>query len=288
MRIIRLCAVMAAFGAVLAGQAPGPGKTKTPFQSRSASTISYSVKDGERTVEINNVAYQLADDFAPGRPPDSRLVVRSTTRSKEILGEKGIDGTVTLEAWPLGADLQGKARYTVKVPGVGVATVESDLWVVDRALNPDVNWWSVYNLATGRRLFDTYVDLLRFSISRETLTQRYAGLEVPSDDTSDARLKEPHVIAVLTYASAEKVVREALIACDDRERAVLLHSYWDSSRQLALVEGAAGRQALRISISANYPSPANTVVISIPIAKDDLDLAHAELPAGFHAAAFRR
>ncbi|SPE38434.1 conserved exported hypothetical protein [Candidatus Sulfopaludibacter sp. SbA6] len=291
MYVIRVCALLAAGAGALFGQAPAPGKAKTaktPFQSRSASTISYSVKDSEETVDITNVAYEVTGDSAPGRPPDSHLVVRTTMHSHEVLSDKGVDATMTLEAWPLGTDLQGKPRYTVKVPGVGAQTVEGDLWVVDRSIDPDVSWWSVYKLGTGQHLFDTYVDLLRFSISRETVAERYAGLDVPPDDTSDLRLKEPHVIAVLIYASAEKVVREALITCDNQERATVFRSYADSTRQLSLVERAAGQQALKVSFINNYPSPANTALVSIPIAKDDLDLAHAEVPAGFHVTSFRR
>lgn len=275
----RVCALLTAGGALFA---------QTPFQARSASTISYSVKDGEKIVNITNVAYELADDSAPGRPSDSRLVLRSTMRSKEILGDEGVNATVTLEAWPFGADLQGKPRYAVKVSGVGAQTVEGDLWVVDRATDPDFKWWSVYNLATGRHLFDTYVEPLKFSISRETVTERYAGLEVPPDNTNEARLKDPHVAGVLVYAAAEKVLREALITCDDPERALLLRSYADSSHQLSLVEGATGQQALRVTISDDYASPPKRTVVSIPIANDDLDLAHAELPAGIHVALFRR
>jgi len=291
MYVIRVCAFLAVGAAALLGQAPAPGKAKTakkPFQARSASTISYSVKDDEESVDITNVSYDVTGDPAPGRPPDSHLVVRTTTHSNLLLTGKGVEGTVTIEAWPLGADLQGKPRYTVKVPGVGAQAVEGELWLVDRNLDSDVGWWSVYKIGTGQRLLDTYVDLLRFSISREFLTMRYAGVEVPPDDTSDARLREPHIVAVLIYASAEKVVREALITCDSQERATVFRSYADGARALSLVERPGGQQGLRVSFSYNYPSPPNTAVVSIPIVKDDLDLAHAELPAGFHVAAFRR
>jgi len=223
-----------------------------------------------------------------GRPRGSRLVLRTTTHSTEVLGDKGIDATVTMEAWPLGTDLQSKALYTVKLPAVGAQTLEGALWLVDRGIDPDTTWWSVYKLGTGQHLLDTFVELLRFSISRETLMQRYAGLDVPADDTTDSRLKDQHVIAVLGYASAERMIREALITCDNQERATDLRSYADSSRQLSVVERAAGQQALRVSFSANYPSPPNPVAISIPIIKDDLDLSRAELPTGFHVATFRR
>ena len=249
-----VCALLLACAGTLLGQPPAPAgskASKTPFQSRSASTISYAVKDGQETVDIANVAYEVTGDSVPGRPRESRLVLRNTTHSTQILGDKGIDATVTLEAWPLGVDLNSKVLYMVKIPAIGAQTLDGALWVVDRSIDPDVNWWSVYKLGTGQHLLDTYVDLLRFSISRETLTQRYAGVEVPPDDTTDARLKEAHVIAVLSYASAEKVIREALITCDNRGRALDLRSYADSTRGLSLAERPDGQQALRVSFRAN-------------------------------------
>jgi hypothetical protein len=291
MRVKEFCVLLLASAGALSGQPPAPAKpkpAKIPFQSRSASTISYAIKEGEETVEITNVAHEVTGDSVPGRPRGSRLVLRTTLHSTEVLGDKGMDATVTMEAWPLGTDLQSKALYTVKLPAVGAQTLEGALWVVDRSIDPDTTWWSIYKLGTGQHLLDTFVELLRFSISRETLMQRYAGLDVPADDASDARLKDPHVIAVLGYASAEKVIREALITCDNQERATDLRSYADSSRQLSLSERAAGQQALRVSFAANYPSPPNPVAIYIPIAKDDLDLQHTEMPAGFHVAPFRR
>lgn len=267
------------------GVAQAAGKQ---MQSRSSSTISYSSKGGEETVEIANVAFEIAGESIPGRPSPSWLVLRTTTHSKEILGDKGVDSTVTMEAWPMGADLQRKPLYAVTVPAIGAQTLEGALWVVDRSLDPDVSWWSIYKLASGQHLFDTYVQLLSFSISRETLEQRYAGIEVPPDNTPSARLKDSHVIAVVTYASAEKVIREALVTCDNVERAQILRSYADSSRTLSATSDQPPVRGIRMTFSANYPSAANSAAISIPIAKDDLDLAHSELPAGFRVAAWRR
>ena len=81
---------------------------RKPFQSQSVSTITYGAKDSAETVDINNVSYQLSGDSLPGLAPAERLVLRQTTRWKQILGDKGGDATVTLEAWLLGADLGQK------------------------------------------------------------------------------------------------------------------------------------------------------------------------------------
>lgn len=95
------------------------------------------------------------------------------------------------------------------------------------------------------------------------------------------------MIAVLTYASTEKVIREVPITCADTTRAQFLRSYADTMRTVTLVERPAGR-AIRIAFEDAYPSPARSTVVSIPIVKDDLDAAHAEVPADVHVATWRR
>lgn len=275
------------WAALLAAAAPAL-LAQPAMQAQSSSTITYGVKDGGKTVEIRNVAYEISGTRVPGRPPDQRLVLRKTARSKEVLDEKGVDATMTLEAWPLGANLNQKPLYAVTLTGVEGRTTDNALWVVSRGTE-DVEWWSVHKLGNGRHLFDTYTPLVRFSISREVQTLRYAGFEAPPDDTSEARLKEPHVVGVLTYASAERVIREALVTCDDPKRAQALRSYWDTTRTVSLVEQAAPpSRGLRISFPESPSAAGDPVTFLIGIAGDDLDLAHAQLPPSLHARAWRR
>ncbi len=257
---------------------------KKPFQEQGTSTIKYGVnKDGQETVEIVNVAYDVTGTNIPGRPPLERLLVRKTIRSKQVLGDIGVESKITLESWPLGADTKQKPLYTVNVEGTDAKNMDNALVVASRGLE-EVEWWSVYQLGSGKHLFDTYVPVVSFSISRAELTLRYTGLEVPPDDTKDARLKDPKVVAVLTYASAARVIREALITCDDANRAQQLRSYSDEERRLTRNDAG----ALRIAFSQSYPAPAATVTVTIPLKGDDLDLEHAQLPAGLHVAAWKR
>jgi hypothetical protein len=270
-----------------------------PFQAQSSSTINYTVKGDEKVVETQNVSYDVTGEQVPGRPAGERLVLRKTTHEKQVLGDEGEEATTTLEAWPLGADLKLKPLYALTVTGTGGEKVDDALWVVSRGTE-EVDWWSVYKLGTAQHLFDTYVPMLKFSISLDFQTLRYVGLEVPPDDTADQRLKEPHVVAVLSYTSEDKVIREALLTCDDAKQAALLRSYPDNMRAISLVEGprqartAVGAKAvepsrkIRILSSAQYPSPPSPVEVLIPIVGDDLDLAHAQLPPKIHIAAWRR
>jgi hypothetical protein len=251
------------------------GVAQTPFQAQAPSTITYT-KDKLPTVEITNVEYELTGQ-------DPRLVLRKTTRTKQAVDEIGMEASTTVEAWPFGVDLKQKPIYSVKAEGMDARTLNNEVFEILRGVE-EVEWWSVYKLGNGQRLFDTYTPLLQFSISREVQTLRYVGLEVPPDDTGDARLKAPNVVAVLTYASAERVIRETLITCDDPKQAALLRSFADAERKVT--REASG--AIRIAISQAYPSPANTVAMVIPIAKDDLDVAHAQSPARIHVAAWKR
>jgi hypothetical protein len=270
------------------------GKT---VQTQSQSTFNLSTDaDGSQTVVIHNVSYEYTGSGIPGRPQNERLLLRKTIDSKAGVDDVGVDGTVMLEAWPLGADVRQKPLYTIKETGAGAHTVYPDLWVVDRGLE-EVEWWSVHKLGSGQRLFDTYVPLVSFSISWEYEIMRYVGLEVPPDDAKDARLRETHVVAVLTYASPDRVIREALLTCDNTEQAALLRSYADSTRALADIEAprassqgkkAERRHSLKLAISQDFPSPPETVEVIVPIAGDDLDIAHAQLPRGLHLAAWKR
>lgn len=269
-------------GALWAQQPPPPAPAK-PLQIQSFSTLTSSTnKDGQNIIDIRNVTYHISGQGVPGLPPQQRLMLRVSTRNRQVIDEIGVRATVTLEAWPLGSDTKQRPLYSATITGTDATIANDAVWIVSRGLE-EMDWWTVLKLSTTQRLFDTYVPLVHFSISRETVAERYAGVEVPPDDTRDARLKEPHVVGVLEYASADDLIREALITCDDAMRARLLRSYADSSRSFT-----GNPDGLTLSISQNYPSAADTVTITVPIVKDDLDLAHAKLPAGMHVAAFKR
>jgi hypothetical protein len=198
------------------------------MHSESASTIDYTTgADGSETVEISDVSHEVT----------GRLLLRKTTRSKQVLSDIGMEATVTVEAWPLGQDLRQKPLYTLTVKGAEGHSVDNALFVVARGLE-ETEWWSVYRLGSGQHLFDTYVPLLSFSISRETVTTRYVGFEVPPDDTPDAHLKQPNAVGRLTYAAEGRIVRQALVTCDDAKQARLLRSYADTTRTVTYVEGA--------------------------------------------------
>ena len=65
-------------------------QTHKPFQSQSPASVVYGVnKDGQQTVEITNVAYEVTSTAVPGRPQDERLLLRTTTRTKQVWTRSG-------------------------------------------------------------------------------------------------------------------------------------------------------------------------------------------------------
>ena len=192
------------------------------------------------------------------------------------LSAAGIPGA--FDAWPLGVDLKRQPLYSLTVPGIDPRILAGGVLQVSRGLE-DVEWWSVYKLGSGTHLLDTYVPLVRFSLRGET---RYAGLEVPPDDSPDPRLTAPNVLAVLTYASPEKIIREVLLTCDDPQRARLLRSYFDSTRTMTFSDGA-----LRIAFRQSPPLPPDAITVTIPVVNDDLAAA-GKMPNGVRVAVWKR
>jgi hypothetical protein len=279
--VTSLILVAVSVASVLLAQQPQRGPVKKAFNAQSASTIKYYLEGPSEVVEITNTSYEVTGAGIPGRSIDEQLVLRTRTNIKRIVDAIGIEAKTTVEAWPLGTDTKEKPLYGINAIGTDPKLVNSDLVQISRGLE-EVDWWSLYKLGSGEHLFDTYVPLVEFSISRDVRTLRYVGLDVP-DDVSDARLKAANVAGVLTYASAERVIREALITCDDTKLARLLRSFDDTTRTVTFSDSN-----IRLAISQNYPLPDKTITITIPVIKDDLDLARIQAPAGIHVTAWKR
>jgi hypothetical protein len=162
----------------------------------------------------------------------------------------------------------------VSLAGQDAAPVDDALLVFDRT--EEIPWWSVYHLDSGAHFFDTYAPLLRFSITDPEQTERYVGLEISNDDTADKRLKARGVVGVVTYASGDRMIRQALLTCDSADRAETLHSVADTTFELAYAA-----RAIRVTLTTFRSPPA---VITIPLVNDDLDLRHARVPPGLHLA----
>ena len=82
---------------ILAATAAAQQPTKKPFQAQATSTIAYRVDKDEEIVETTSVAWQVTGTDIPGRPKNERLVLRTTAKETQVLGDIGTDATVTIE-----------------------------------------------------------------------------------------------------------------------------------------------------------------------------------------------
>lgn len=209
------------------------------------STFSVTGKQGEESVVIHNVTFELA----------AKTVLRKTEHTTLVVGDKGREASTLIEAWPLGVDRKEKPKYSLKVAGVDARSLDNQFLIVTRGLE-DVEWWSLYRLSDGKPLFDTYVHPFRIPDS-----EIYAGLDVPAD--GDPRLKNQSLIGILATASAEGPVRRVEIHCANSTRARLLRSYFDVRRSLEFnaakkvfvltLHDAAPDARIEVPLTANGP-----------------------------------
>ena len=182
--------------------------------AQSASSLTVTGKQGEEAVAIRNVSYELA----------AKTVLRKTEQTRQVLGDKGMEASTLIEAWPLGVDRKEKPKYTIKVEGVDARSLNYDLLIVTRGLE-DTQWWSLYRLADGKPLFNTFVRPIHIPD-----TMIYAGYDVPAD--GDPRLKNPKLIGVIHLAGAEGTPRRIEIHANDAKRALVLRSFADVTPSL--------------------------------------------------------
>ena len=100
-----------------------PGKST---QAQASSTVNYSASSG--TIDIHNVAYEVTATSTPGHPHQEWVLLRKTIQSKEVIGDIGVEATVTVEAWPLGSDLRQKnCRPSTRIFSLSIAARRKSL-----------------------------------------------------------------------------------------------------------------------------------------------------------------
>ncbi len=215
------------------------------------STISVKGKKGEELITIRNVSYEVSGG----------LVLRKTEHTSQVTNEKGVTAATLVEAWPIGADLASKPRWTLRAPGVDARNYDGLLLTISHDLE-DGGWWSIFRLSDAQPLFHTHVPVLRVPD-----TGAYAGVEVPPD--GDARLaKNDSLIGIVHIAESNGAVRHIELECKNEKRAALLRSYWDVRRTLTAAKSAlqlvfhdaAPDVTLSIPLSASAPIQACDIV----------------------------
>lgn len=207
-----------------------------------------------------NVGFRMAMVPVPGEPRPRRLLLRLEVTDSDVFASGPAEGRVRLDAWPLDGieDVKKPALFTIVAPG-RAATIEDDgTLVVERGSRR-----SIYALASGTWLYDAEAAVSSFTLEGER--RRIIAVSSAEDDMPAG------AVAVVTYATSQKVLKRVLLTASDPTRARLLRSSVGLTRAVARLEDATRR-------TLDLPLPAGTV--RIPMNGDDLDLARAQVPAG--------
>src|SRR5262245_30306616 len=136
-RFLTATFIVAAMLGIASGVAAAPDSAGS---AQATSSFAMGEQDGAKTLDVTNVTFEITNSFVPGRPQDERLLLRKTAKSREVVGDQGLEATVTVEAWPLGSDAKAKPLYSVTLEGVDVVTEDSAVLVFNRGVE-EVEWW---------------------------------------------------------------------------------------------------------------------------------------------------
>lgn len=274
-----LCLVLAGSPAVKSAEAP----------RYSVEATSHATKSGDEEA-VDNTRFEFT--ACGSSVAADRLLLRLRLTSKSNTQEIGMKGEVRLDAFPAASGTRAPPVYSVAAEGSeGRILTEPCLFALNRGLE-EFDWWEVYSLRNGKRLFQSSSEpfVFSFMIEDDIRQTDTAGLYVPPDDETDAALKQPNIAGVVALTQDDKLQTLAVIRIQDKARAQQLRSYADERRYLSIIDARTGvslgqasgekRLSQRPLALEIYWAVAN-LRLQIPVTKTGLDLRHATLPPGF-------
>jgi len=264
------------------------GAEEPAAQRAVTSTIDVAEENGAVAVRTVNRSFELAGPGLKGRAAEEHLLLEKTVEAAEVLGEKGMDGRVSIAVWPLDeARDTSPPIYTIAATGHAGVVQDGDLFVIERGLD-EIPWQSVYALSDGNKLFDATSLWLRGASGGLWDERRYVALTQVFYDAPDVALSGETSVALLTLAARDRILSQVLIKAADPERARFLRSMWD---QQVILSWLGGPEATPLPEGAS-PDPASdslSVLISfkpdgaelkVPLSDTSFDGAKASLPEG--------
>jgi hypothetical protein len=225
------------------------------------------------TFTFTSQSHVLTGEIASPRGRRERLLLNITTVTRETLGEKGIEGTV--EVAVRAAERHMPLLYTLRLPGRAAAPGELGLLAVDLddccALHQ-----GYHDPATGERLFETTVPTAALTLEGPTFRRRVAAFVAMMDDREDHRLWGDTAVGLITYAAADRAIRQIVVMADTAAKARRLRSLDDERTTLAWVDGrtgvpivtAPGRALVQPVLRLHFIT--SDIEMTIPLKDDDL------------------
>lgn len=254
------------------------------------SHVTVTRENGQVTVRIHNVTHVLTGEIVSLRGYRERLVLGLKSVTTEVMGEKGIEGEVQAVAWALDAAPDAKPVFEIAAKGRDIRIDEDGLIAID--LDDCCSFErAYYSPMTGEQVFQASAPPAWVEIGKEFRTHRAGVFRAATDDLLAGAKLSPKAVGIVTYAAADRVIRQIVIEADDEQRARALRSLADEQFALAWIDAATGlplpidvaaragtRPALRLLfVQAN-------VDLRFPLVDDDL---HADAVSGGSGLSFK-
>ena len=246
--------------AVLGALVVGWGGHVNLFHAFSGESV-FGVRDldGRMQARLVNVNFSPALVSMPGQPRPRRLLLRLEVVNADVFAGTEGQGRVRLDAWPLEdqSDIMAPPLYTIIAPGRTGRVEDDAVLVVENGSRR-----SVYALNDGGWLYDSDGIEAGFTDGgrRRMIAAVAAGEEMP-----------PGSVAVVSYASPQRVMKRLLVLASDPTRARLLRTSVALIRPMVR-DDELGRRWLDLTLPAG--------IIRIPFLVNELDIEHASVPPG--------
>jgi hypothetical protein len=228
---------------------------------------------GCRGTTIVNTRFLVSQAGEPGG-----MTYRERARVTKCYNSEGIDGDITLEAWPTGSSLMAKPLFVIHESGTrGEFTAEYSggyYRVLQNGCCGPSDDWVYFSALTGKKLFVSSLNLLEFATPDKVghvvaLHDSYSASAIPE------RAHDSMVFGVLTWGDGAEPSRRVLIRGEEK-------CWMNSVQQLKLTY--AGKSDSVSGVVTTLQSPADClngiVHIEIPIENGNLVLERATLPKG--------
>ena len=233
------------------------------------------------TFTLTSQSYVLTGEVASSRGRRERILLNIATVTRETQGEKGIQGTVEISARV--ADREMPLLYSLRLPARAAALDGSGLVAAD--LDDCCTFHrEYYDPATGERLFESTVPIASLTLEGARYKRRIAAFVAKMDGNEDHGTWGDNTIGLISYAAADRVIRQVFVTSEDPTVARRLRSFDDERTTLTWIDGRSGAPIVSVSDhGAVQPQlrlhfSTSGIEVKIPLENDELVLK--EPPAG--------
>ncbi len=222
-------------------------------------------------------------EVAGSRGRRERILLDIATVTRETQGEKGIRGSLEISARV--AERELPLLYSLRLPARAAALDESGLIAAD--LDDCCTFHRAYHdAATRERLFESTVPIASLALEGPRFKRRVAAFVARMDGNKDHGAWGENAVGLISYATADRVIQQALVVADDPTVARRLRSLDDERTGLAWVDARTGAPILAVpghgevqpQLRVHFST--SGIEVNIPLEKDELVLK--EAPQDLH------